>query len=250
MLKMSLSKHIIVEALVSKSPAELDRSAIEQVARIGRRAVTQWTDLVKPLVCEVVNMIFEKSSVSPLAERIFLPLILLFLQATSVRAEPVPLVEKLMNTPVSQFSYGLDKMEDGLRRMLKEEGIFSSVGYDFKSNIISLNVIALARGEGDCGREALCIEKARSLLAKMDHLCAGFTEGECDIYDFVTSNFSSSGYSTKNFYNGKGTEDALKELKNYVEVSSIVNSTNLKNRQVVCKRKYTSKEVFCSVRVL
>lgn len=69
-------------------------------------------------------------------------ILLLLLSITIARAEPSPIVSRLMNEPMSMLDYGLWRTELELRQFFREvDRIFISSRYDWKSNRIHLDIL-------------------------------------------------------------------------------------------------------------
>ena len=161
----------------------------------------------------------------------------------NVQAEPTGLINKLMKTELSIFSYGLDKLDSYVEKQ-GDSGWFKGAHYDWDKNEIIITYTSFDKSI--CNTENSCFEK----LKKFDSsyykwLCISTDDnGSCDIVDVVANQFNPRGFVIKNFYNGKNSEDAAKDIKNIVVIKGKI----LKDKgYYVCTRKDTSSKMLCGI---
>ena len=158
-------------------------------------------------------------------------------------AEPTPLVAKLMDTPASMFDLGLLKAQ---RYLDSVKGYTISYNWDKNKFIVQKYFSEFGDEKLDCKTEGACKDFLK-LKTEEDtkYLCFPI-EDNCNILN-IASEFSHSGYSTKNFYNGKNDSESVQELRNLFYVNTIlIKKFNGLSKKISCERSITETRAMCS----
>lgn len=158
-------------------------------------------------------------------------------------AEPSGLVNKLMDTEVSMFHYGLDKLGSRVRTFANQRSIGGTASYDWDLNKIKIELF----NYGDrCATRQACTDVAKKLTDDfVERNCITKTNSKinCDLFDGLTHEFQIRGFGKKSFYAGKSSDAAISELKNIFEIETTIGGAN--SVEVMCIRKYTENDTFC-----
>lgn len=159
-------------------------------------------------------------------------------------AEPSGLVNKLMNTQVSLFSYGLEKLKDDVRGRIKKEGWYSSVQYNWDANRITINITSF-NSENFCSNDITCLNLVKTTMQDLTRfwcLTSKNSSESCDTLDLVTGKFQITGYEEKSFYANKNSGAAIKDIKNIVDITGTLYG---EKKNYVCTKRYVEKEFLC-----
>lgn len=159
-------------------------------------------------------------------------------------ADPTPLVAKLMDTPASMFDIGMIKIQ----KKLDTHAPGYSVSYNWEKNRFEISRHFLERRkEVECKTEKSCkdLVKAKN-EADTDVLLCYTVDKKCNILN-IASEFNHEGYSTKDFYNNKSSDEAVRELHNLFYVITILFKTfNGTYKKITCERAITEKSAMCT----
>jgi hypothetical protein len=161
----------------------------------------------------------------------------------ATNAEPSALVNKLMSTQVSLFSYGLDRMRLRASDFAKQRDFFATVSYGWDDNQLKVNLVSLKKS---CETYRECESVARKVVKEfVDENCFSGPNSRvpCEI-DVLSSEFTPSGFEINGFHAGKSSNEAIRELRNIIHVFALVREPN--GGSVRCQRKYTEKDTFCT----
>ena len=165
-----------------------------------------------------------------------------------VCAEPTPLVSKFMNEPVSLFSLGMYRLNANVSDNAKNAGFsFGTAVYDWPSNQIQITAGAFfptSELVQKCSDAQACEKGLREAVGKFaNNYAMKFPDGTW--MQLVTGNFTPDGYTQKQFYNGKSTEQAAQDLVGIVKITGTVSA---KGAFYECRRDLQSTEIFCSTK--
>lgn len=159
-------------------------------------------------------------------------------------ADPSGLVLKLMKTEVSMFTYGMDKLDSFAKKETKNKW-YASASYDWNAN--QINVTFSKLGDIPCRGEAECFSEIKKHMEEVAAYWCITKDGssiKCGLLDLVTDNFTTNGFLIKNFYDNKSSEDAIPEIKNFVNIRGKM----YKDSKIYsCWRRYTEKTIFCGM---
>lgn len=159
-------------------------------------------------------------------------------------AEPTPLVSKLMDTPASMFDIGMIKIQKQLDIHAPGYG----VSYSWEKNRFEINKYFFDFDKAiECKTEKSCkdLVKAKNEADTKNVLCFE-VDKKCNIIN-IASEFSHAGYMTKNFYNNKSSDEAVKELHNLFYVITILFKTfNGTSKKITCERAITEVSAMCT----
>lgn len=169
----------------------------------------------------------------------------LFIAVTTFAiAEPTPLVTRLMDTPASMFDIGMIKVQ----KQLDSLGKGYTVSYSWEKNkfLVQKYFLEFSNDRLDCKTEASCKEFLKLMTEKeTESLCIPIDDS-CSLIN-IASEFSHSGYSTKNFYNGKNDTDSVQELRNLFYVgTTLIKKFNGVSKKITCERAITEVRAMCS----
>lgn len=171
------------------------------------------------------------------------------LLAGSASGEPSLLVRKLMNEPVSLLTFGIYRLNEGIGDAATNAGFnFAFATYDYDSNEIRIEATAGAVSPlgKQCVTDQVCEKNLRdSLNTFATRFANQLAKGQW--FEMVTGMFSQSGYTARNFHNGKSLEDAVKDLSHIVKLKGTVFNTT---RIYECRRDLESMDVFCTSKPL
>lgn len=168
---------------------------------------------------------------------------LLFVQTSLSVAEPTPLVSKLMDTPASMFDIGLIKAQ----RQLDSLGKGYTISYDWDQNKFIIQTLFY----GDvnpliCETESNCKDFLKSKTEEETILFCYPMDDKCSLFN-IASEFSHSGYATKNFYNGKTDAESVKELRNLFYINTIlIKKYNGVSKKITCERAIINAQTLCT----
>ncbi len=174
----------------------------------------------------------------------YLTIFLVIIFTPYTMAEPTPLVAKLMETPASMFDVGLIKVQ----RQLDSNGKGYTVSYNWEKNkfIVQKYFYDFANDKLDCRTETSCIEFLKYITEKETEFLCIPIDDNCSLIN-IASEFSHSGYSTKNFYSGKNDAESIQELRNLFYINtSLIKKFNGVSKRITCERAITDVRAMCS----
>ncbi len=126
-------------------------------------------------------------------------------------AEPTPLVSKLMDTPASMFDVGMIKIQKKLDGFAPGY----SISYSWEKNRFEINKYFFDfNNDIECKTEKSCKDLVKTKNeADMKYVLCHEVDKKCNIVN-IASEFGHEGYSTKDFYNNKSSNEAVRELHN------------------------------------
>lgn len=157
-------------------------------------------------------------------------------------SEPTPLVRMLMDTPASMFDLGMLRVQKYLDSRQEFKGYYVSFEWDKNRFLIhtTLTDDNLCRTENDC---------KNFLRKRIERDFKSFcfpADKECRIWSIV-SEFSHIGYTTKNFYEDKSDNDAVKELRHiFLLRIDIIKEFAGKDKIISCEKSLSGSETFCT----
>lgn len=159
-------------------------------------------------------------------------------------ADPSGLLRKMMETQISMFSYGIDKLNAEVKSHVNNDGWFGSVSYDWDSNQIYINYSNYT--DKICASESECFDVIKKIDAsKFKYWCLSRNDdGKCDILDVATDSFTPRGYAIRNFYDGKSSEVAITDVRNFIIIKGLVYKNK---KKYTCTRKYISQNMMCGI---
>ena len=159
-------------------------------------------------------------------------------------AEPSGLLMKMMQTEISMFSYGMDKLNAEVKSSINKNGWFGSARYDWDANQIQINYRSF-NGKL-CSNEKTCFDLIKMIDEEnLKYWCISKNDdGMCDLIDTASDAFSPNGFSIRNFYDGKSSDVAITDVKNYVAIKGQIYKDK---KTYTCIRKYTSQKMMCGV---
>lgn len=162
------------------------------------------------------------------------------------RAEPTPLVNKLMNEPVSLFTLGLYRLGlDAAEQAPKAGFSLGAVDYDWDSNEIRIQAFTLFNSPlvKQCTSDQACEKALREALTTYANNFAIGPTSNGTWMEFVTGKFTQLGYTPKKFHDGKALDAAVDDLARIVKISGTIRTAQ---RTYECRRELKSVDVFCS----
>jgi hypothetical protein len=168
---------------------------------------------------------------------------ILYFLNNSANADPSGLILKLMNTEVTMFSYGMDKLQSFVASNMKKNWI-GGANYDWSSNQIN---IYMNKFGSECKNEADCLGEVKKYIADTSEFWCWTKEGsnqKCDLMDLVTDNFSTNGFLIKDFYEKKSSEEAVKDIKNFININAVLYK---QGKKYSCTKKHIEKNIYCGV---
>lgn len=163
----------------------------------------------------------------------------IFFAASTANAEPDSIVRHLMNTPVSEFSFGLWRLERRLIFEFRSLDTMIGTDYDWDENSISVSFIILNSKEASKEACAAMINRLREdagYNAKTGELYAEKMLG-IDTGSAWAHEFAAEGYSNKNI-----PKNHLEKLDTMFTISVML--IKPPSGQVTCMGKLLSSEVW------
>lgn len=166
---------------------------------------------------------------------------ILALAGAAAYAEPTPLVSHLMATPVSLLTLGLVRLELAAGPNAQRAGFQAgTAGYDWDKNEIYISASSFGLNV-KCNNDVECeafVKKGLENFASnyAVHLKSGW-------YELVTSQFTQSGYTSKNFYDGKPLDKAAQDLDRIIKIQAFLFKDG---RSHSCQRGLKEDQIYCS----
>ena len=143
------------------------------------------------------------------------------------------------------FEFGILKIQRRLDRdkLTKDYGI----GYSWDENKFIISKFIF--NESSCAEILPCISDVREmLLADSKYLCVTKKKSKekCDILN-ITSEFSHAGFVTRNFYKGKDSSEAVRDLKNITNLKlTRFYEYKGKSLTIECEKELIDDDAKCS----
>ena len=167
---------------------------------------------------------------------------ILYFLNSSANADPSGLILKLMNTQVTMFSYGMDKLDIFVKGQVPKNWS-GWADYNWDSN--QINITMRKFGNSQCINEIDCLAEVKKELSEVTEIwCITNEESniKCGEFDLITPHFNSNGFATRNFYDGKNSSDATKEIKNFVNIKATLTKNKINYN---CTKKLIEKNIYC-----